>query len=482
MSDSDNLHNYLKFWAEYEPKRIAVRSTSGTLTYLQLFKLVQKVAGQLDEQGVKPGQVVYINLPQLQDIVMFLALNQIGAKCAYHFNGYDSALPVTADLWIKSNERSDIAGTKSITINQEWWASVEKGHEREIAHAWERDEICYYIYTSGTTGSFKSIGLTFSHLIEYDAKTTSPWEQSGLTFSLFGWSGGFAQFLTTLIVKGRPILVNNSPSDVQELFDKTKPTNLLGSPSLLAAFIEKAALRGTDLTSTEHVVSMGGQLSPKLVLNLRKSFPKAKITNLYGSSEGGRIAAQRITRPNQGAMAGAILPEARVEIVDDHGNRVPQGTSGKVRYKSLVNEYVNDPEASSKVFRDGWFYCGDLGHLDENYCLVLEGRESEVLNIGGEKLDPLIIDEFVISQSGVIDCGTFPIQTNSGRQSIGIAVVADSDFDAQQLRTAVLAKFPNAVPLAIIKAEKIPKTSMGKIMRKLLSKQFEEFDSKSTSN
>lgn len=482
MNLSNNLVDYLKFWAEFEPKGLALRSSSGYLTHKQLFKFVRKVARRLKDEGVTSGQVVYLNLPQSQDIIVFLALNMIGARCAYHFNGYEPALPVSADFWIKSAEKPDIAGTKSISISKSWWADVEKDSELENFYTWDRDEVCYYVYTSGTTGSFKSIGFSYSQLVEYDSQTTSPWDQSGLIFSLFGWSGGWTLFLTTLIVKGKTILVNNSPTEVQDLFSRAKPDNLLGSPALIAAFLEKAASRGTDLSATKHVISMGGQLPSNLVMKLRKCFPNAILTNVYGSSEGGRIAASRVTRPNQGNVAGAILPEVLLEIVDEQGNRVPNGVSGRVRYKALVKEYVNDPESTSKAFRDGWFYCGDLGHLDENNMLILEGRESEVLNIGGEKIDPLVIDQFVMLQPNVIDCGTFAIQTKSGRQATGIAVVGSSDFDIQKLRIAVLAKFPNAVPLAIIKTESIPKTSMGKIMRKFLSKQFQEFENKTSSN
>lgn len=476
MSKSINLTHYLKFWSEFNPKSTVIRSASGELSYRQLFGLVKKVAGKLYSEGVRPGQVVYINLPQLQEIVVFLALHMIGAKCAHHFSGYKIEFPVKADFWIKSQEKTDILEISSISLSQEWWTSAETFEALDInlVYSWDEKEICYYMYTSGTTGSFKCIGLSYSHLIGYDAKTTSPWDQAGLTFSLFGWSGGFSQFLTTLIIKGREILVSNSPSEVQKLFAIAHPNVLLGSPALIAAFLEAASSGGTDLSSTHHVVNMGGQLSPNLFLKIREKFSNAKVTNLYGSSEGGRIAAMRVEAPNIGNVAGAILPEAEVQIVDKLGNNLPNGTSGIIRYRPLVQEYINDPEASALAFQDGWFYCGDLGHIDGNNFLVLEGRESEVLNIGGEKLDPLLVDQFVLSQPGIKDCGTFAIQTDAGRHATGIAVVSEAEFDSQGLKAAVLAKFPNAVPLVIIKTNQIPKTQMGKIMRKLLSNQFQE--------
>jgi long-chain acyl-CoA synthetase len=302
-----------------------------------------------------------------------------------------------------------------------------------------------------------------------------------LKFSLFGWSGGFAQFLTTLIIQGKPILVNNSPSEVQKHFQKTKPATIYGSPALISAFIDAAVLNGTDLSSTNQVVTMGGQISPALFVKIKQNFPGAKIINLYGSSEGGRIASKQLLNSNDGGVAGTILPEATVEIVDSLGNQLPKGATGLIRYKSLTQQYVNDPEATSLVFKDGWFYCGDLGHFDQNNNLILEGRESEVLNIGGEKLDPLLIDQFVLAQPGVVDCGTFSINTAAGRHATGIAVVAQTDFDAKSLRSSVIMQFPNAAPLAIVKAEQIPKTQMGKIMRKSLASQFQEIAAKADS-
>lgn len=476
MNQSQNLIWYLKFWAEFAPKSISVRSMSTRLSSRQLFNLVRKVAGKLVNQGVRPGNVVYLNLPQLQEIVVFLALNMIGAKCAHHFSGYKQDFPVVADVWIRSNEKENVSGVKTLLLNNDWWLDIEQTKELDVnsAYSWSLDEICYFVYTSGTTGSFKCLGLSYSHLLHYDAKTTSPWNTAELTFSLFGWSGAFAQFLTTLIIKGRQILVSNRPEEVQELFSNAKPSILIGSPALIAAFIENALVKGTDLRSAKEIVNMGGQLSPTLFQKIRENVPEANLTNLYGSTEGGRIASMKITRQTDGNIAGAILPEAQVQIVDKSGQQLPRGSSGLVRYRALVSGYQNDPEATAQVFRDGWFYCGDLGHFDKNNLLVLEGRESEVLNVGGEKIDPLTIDQFVITQKGVIDCGTFAIQTQSGRHATGIAVVAGQQFDSKLLRAAVLAKFPNAAPLAIVSAESIPKTQMGKIMRKLLSSQFQE--------
>lgn len=480
MATAKNLVMYLKFWAEFDPKGSAIASVAGELTHRQLFRLVRRVAAKLFDEGIRPGHVVYVNLPQMQDVVVFLALHSIGAKCAYHFTGYQEALPVGGDFWIKTLDRPDADGAKNISLSAEWWAGAEKFDPYDLneTYLWESDEISYFMYTSGTTGSFKCIGLPYDQLVSYDSKTTSPWSQSGLKFSLFGWAGGFSQFLTTLIIQGKPVLVNNSPSEVQKLFQKAKPDTVYGSPALISAFIDAAILNGTDLTSTKQVVNMGGQISPALFVKIKQNFTGAKVINLYGSSEGGRIASKQLLNANDGKVAGSILPEATVEIVDSHGKQVPRGATGLIRYKSLTQHYVNDSEATSLVFKNGWFYCGDLGHFDQDNNLILEGRESEVLNIGGEKLDPLVIDQFVLFQPGVVDCGTFSINTAAGRHATGIAVVVQSDFDAKSLRTSVLAKFPNAAPLAIVKAEQIPKTQMGKIMRKALASQFQEIAAK----
>lgn len=84
--------------------------------------------------------------------------------------------------------------------------------------------------------------------------------------------------------------------------------------------------------------------------------------------------------PGIAGAVGYVLPGNMVEIIGDDGRAAPAGVKGVVRIKSEfgVREYLDDPEETKRVFRDGWFHPGYLGYLTEDNMLVFSGRSSEV--------------------------------------------------------------------------------------------------------
>jgi acyl-CoA synthetase (AMP-forming)/AMP-acid ligase II len=120
-----------------------------------------------------------------------------------------------------------------------------------------------------------------------------------------------------------------------------------------------------------------------------------------------------------------------VQIVDELDQVQPFDTEGIVRVASstMANEYFNNPEATAESFKEGWFYPGDRGRLNENGLLFLTGRESEIINRGGTKIDPVTVDEDVLAYPGVEDAAAFGLSRRVGVEEIAIALVAKEDFD-----------------------------------------------------
>jgi acyl-CoA synthetase (AMP-forming)/AMP-acid ligase II len=137
----------------------------------------------------------------------------------------------------------------------------------------------------------------------------------------------------------------------------------------------------------------------------------------------------------------------------------------------MATSYYNNPSATAEFFKDGFFYPGDMGYLDSQGRLVLEGRSNEVINLGGVKLNPEIIDTIALSQLGVIDCATFPIPGPKGVEQLAIALVTDSDFDHEHFEKAMAKKSPFPIAAAV-QMKAIARNENGKIMRTLLSQQY----------
>jgi acyl-coenzyme A synthetase/AMP-(fatty) acid ligase len=128
--------------------------------------------------------------------------------------------------------------------------------------------------------------------------------------------------------------------------------------------------------------------------------------------------------------------------------------------------YYKNPEATYKSFKDGWFYSGDRGFLNADGSLILSGRNDELINRGGVKIDPYLIDQFLIDYPGIKDAAAFEVQNTIGISDIGLALVVPENFNLEKLKLELLKKFGRSgIPNQFYNLQKIPRNQMGKIMR-----------------
>jgi acyl-CoA synthetase (AMP-forming)/AMP-acid ligase II len=168
---------------------------------------------------------------------------------------------------------------------------------------------------------------------------------------------------------------------------------------------------------------------------------------------------------------GFVTPDVAIQIVDSDGTILAADQEGHVRLKSkyAVDRYLGNPEASAKVFRDGWFYPGDLGRLMPDGLLVISGREQTVLNVGGDKISPETI-ELILSQfAGVIEAAAFVAPNEYGNNEIRAAIVRQDSFDGRAFEAYCSARIPRQfAPARIHFVDSLPHNEMGKLERNRL--------------
>ena len=165
---------------------------------------------------------------------------------------------------------------------------------------------------------------------------------------------------------------------------------------------------------------------------------------------------------------GYVTPGITVEIVDQSGRALPAGQEGIVRIDSPYGPrgYLGDPAESATAFRDGWFHPGDIGHLREDGLLIIGGRETSVINLGGDKLKPELVEEVVASFPGIDQAAVLGLTDELGIEQLWSLVVSRSQWDEQALRAHCRQRLPTAfVPARFIMVESLPRNAMGKIER-----------------
>lgn len=241
------------------------------------------------------------------------------------------------------------------------------------------------LFTSGSSGEPKAAVHDFSKLLEkFKTRRKS---LSTLNFLLFDHWGGLNTMFHTLYNGGTVIPVTDrKPDAVCELIDKYKLELLPTSPTFLNLMIMSGAYQRWDLSSLK-IISYGTEPMPKSVLlHLNKLFPNVRLLQTYGLIELGVLRSKSKSNDSLWVKVGGEGYEVRV--IDD---------MLQIKAESAMLGYLNAP---SPFTEDGWFITGDKVLQDGDYFKFL-GRESEIINVGGEKVYPTEVESVILEMDNV---------------------------------------------------------------------------------
>jgi long-chain acyl-CoA synthetase len=476
LAASPNPFLYLQANAEANPRGVFAQSVDEVLTNAEAVVYVKKIAYEMRRLGVKAGEVVALDLPDMLSILF--------TEAAYHEGGVTTVLPdgfVAAGAfrvdWIFSRKTpTPQKGAKLITVDPRFLQQVDQ-NPYGISPSEIPVDILRIVLSSGTTGTPKAIAMGRDMEVAMDAGLAS-WQRSGphLLLMDIGSARGIGELYMS--VKGdRPFLSvgGATPDVIAHIAGQNSVRSLKGSPAQLAGLVEELEATGRTLPTVEKVFSSGTSMPSGLAARIREVTEGCIIYSNYGSTEAGGSAVRDYDSDDP-FDAGRISPGTQLEIVDEDDNVLPDGEQGRIRVKSpgMAHEYLGNPEATSRSFKDGWFYPGDLGIIRPDKGLTLAGRESEVINAGGVKVDPVRLDHFALQFTGVSDACSFGYKTSSDLLQVGMALVTEEDLDLQALLTALKLEFGTAAPTLVARVDSIPRTATGKPIRRTLAERYRE--------
>jgi long-chain acyl-CoA synthetase len=197
------------------------------------------------------------------------------------------------------------------------------------------------------------------------------------------------------------------------------------------------------------------------------------VRQLYGCTEAGTLTANLDDDPVASfESVGAPVDGVNVLIEDEEGELVPPDTVGEIAVKSpgLTSGYSDMEELNRQAFRDGYFLSGDLGKLDEDGRLTITGRKKLLIEVGGYKVDPIEVEDVVIAHPKVAEAVVVGVATKvPGEEQIKAVVVPTDEIDEKELIGFAQQRLANfKVPQVVEFREEIPKSPLGKILRKYL--------------
>lgn len=444
------------------------------VSYGRLEQFIYDIAGNARAQGLGPGHVVALLIEEpILHAAFILGLAYLGAETV-SLRSAELPKELRIDTVITDKPRLFKHAGRVILADLNWLA----GDAAPLPdHALPTDGPCRIVLTSGTTGDPKGVAFSHDMLIERIARHNwtfgSAVPECARVFidPGLGTAIGFLFWLFTLSKGGTAMVRGPDAVETMQAFILYNVQCMVASPAALAEFVGYYESAPALTSSLDVVLSVGGLLSRPLSERVRARMCSNLIA-CYGSTEANIVATApaHAIADTPGAV-GYLTPGAIVQIVDHADNVLPTGQEGRVRIggRFTVDGYRGDTQASQHTFHHGWFYPGDIGCLTADHLLVLSGRETAVLNLGGDKISPERIEQALMSFPGVQQAAAFTLPNAAGIEELAVAVVGQI-FDADGLRRHCEAALPRGfIPTRVIQASDIPRNDMGKIDRRRLS-------------
>lgn len=463
----------ITFWSQVKPDVLAFVDESHEVTYAQLDSFTRKIATSLHKRGLKQDEVVAIILPNYLGWLFTLSLYRLGISTVSQNNLNPFTEQLMPDWVITIDAHPGFSAEKSVMITDEYLEELNGYPEMQNLPGFKSEEsIASFFSTSGTTGEIKYVAATALELRNIATRpgTNDSFGEDGvLSRFMFGAAWAHWHALKCLVLgKTYYSCVFNDYRLAK--FVMTYPIRtLIGSPAQIANFLDVQKSTGTKLPLLKTII-MGGSVPSQALIDRIRNQVDCKLYNTYGSTEAGHIAIYPVT--DEESQTFSVRPPVQLQIVDENDQPLSANEIGIIRYKNfeMSHSYYNNKEATAEFFRDGFFYPGDMGLIDGNGGVVLHGRSSETINLGGAKLNPEIIDRIALAQLGVVDAAAFPLLGSKGVEQLAVALVTGDGFSRETFEATMLAKSPYPL-VAVVQMDAIPRNENGKVLRSILSER-----------
>lgn len=339
------------------------------------------------------------------------------------------------------------------------------------------------LYTSGTTGKPKGV-VTIHHNIQ--AQVTSlidAWEWTSgdriLHVLPLHHIHGIINVLTCALWAGAQchMVSKFEPETVWNRICQGDLTLFMAVPTIYAKLIAAwdAASGDRRLSMSEGCAKMrlmvsGSAALPVQVLEKWQSISGHFLLERYGMTEIGMALSNPVRGERHRGYVGKPLPQVEVRLVDDSGDLVPPGTPGEIQVKGpgVFLEYWQNPEATAKAFRDGWFCTGDFAVVEKDNYRILGRMSVDIIKTGGYKVSALEIEEVLRTHPDIQECAVVGVDDLEWGERVCAALVLRSQqpLTLESFRSWAKERLAvYKVPTRILSVEELPRNAMGKVTK-----------------
>ena len=348
---------------------------------------------------------------------------------------------------------------------------------RPEPYAGAADEDALLLFTSGTTGQPKGVGLTHANLaanlrvllVETWRMTEDdrllhalpPHHLHGLALGLYG----------TLFTGGAAVLLERfDPAVVLAGLSAQRISVFMGVPTMYHRMVETEGDFALD--SVRLCISGSAPLSVETFRRFEARFGH-RIVERYGLTETAINTSNPIGGERRAGTVGTALPGIEVGVFDAADHRpLPHGQSGEIRVRgpNVFRGYWRNPAATAEAFHDGWFRTGDMGVLDADGYLTIDGRMKELIIVGGTNVTPGEVETVLEPETGVREVAVAGVPDTDLGETVAAFVVPRAGEDPAALEARLRQRVerdlaPYKRPRLYRFLDEIPRNAMGKVER-----------------
>ncbi len=493
------------------PHHEAVVFEETRLTYKQLNERINRLANALSEMGYEKGdRIAVLSENTHKYIEVYFAASKLGicviplnfrlsdrevesivtdseAKCMFVGNGYEErALSMRNNLnqineWITMDTGMDGFLSYEGLIQE----AISDEPETDV----DENDMAVLMYTGGTTGRAKGVMMSHRNLMTAFVNQVIALEFTSKDITCFIlplFHVAFWPAMSVLLAGGKVIIIRRTDlNSILISISKEKCTHINSVPTIFGWLLQVPDLDQYDLSSLRSMSYAGSPMPREVLKACIKKFGPI-FEQAYGSTEALGVthlrAEDHILEGDKSKLllsAGKEMLCADVRVVDENDVPVRPGKIGEVvvRGKHVMMGYWKNPELTAETIRDGWHHMGDMGYLDNNGYLFLVDRKADMIVTGGENVYPKETEDALYEHPAVMECAVVSAPDNKWGERVQAAVVVKTGMfiSEEELLEHCKARLAGyKCPKKIVFWEELPKSPVGKIMRKDVKARFWE--------
>jgi len=473
------------------------------ITNFQMNRAANKLGNALKTLGVQRGDRIILQMPNCPEVLQsFQAIWRIGAivvpinyqvgqeEINFIYQDSGATTVITSPEFYEKVKiaKSRLAGFKNIIIvASEAPAGArlfqklldDSSDELEMVETAD-DDVAVLIYTSGTTGTPKGVMLTHAglHFSAMTQQETCNLPHDLVTIAVLPLCHSFGVAMMNgafLRLRGKVVLMRQFKLEpFFENIQKYKVQSVPAVPTMYVYMVTYPDAKKYDVSSVKMWLSGSAPLSLETWQRFKEKFG-GEIAEGWGLTETGANNTGNAHVPNRPGSIGKPMKGMEMKIFDDNDQEVPQGREGEIviRGPMVMKGYWNLPEATTEAIRNGWLHTGDIGYMDPDGYFFITDRKKDLIIKGGENISPRAVEEVLCSHPGVAEAAVVGMKDSVYGEEIKafVTLKPGNTVTSEELEEFCQGKLKRFfVPKEVVIIPAMPKTLVGKILKKELRK------------